>query len=367
MERFAFVLHPLRVSDFARKFPVLERLPERFVETAFRAVPPFKVSHITGVRSLTGVEAEGWFVGLPLSARMLLELPFPKVLPRLVQAGHLAEQLGARILGLGSFTKVIGDRGVSVNEALNIPVTTGNSYTSASAVEGALLGAQRLGIEPQEAEVAVIGATGAIGKACAAVLTGQVKRLVLVGRRKDALEEVARELSALGASTELVVSVDPRAAARTADIVLTVSSAPGVLLEPEDLKPGAVVCDVARPRNVSANVYEHRKDVLVIDGGVIAVPGSVDFHFNFGFPPGYAEACISETMILALERRYEPFTLGGDIRPEKLLEITRLAAKHGFRVAGFRRFERAIEDDEVERIFEQAKEARKRQSRSTSA
>lgn len=367
MERFAFVLHPLRVSDFARKFPVLNRLPERLVETAFRAVPPFKVSHITGVRSNTGAEAEGWFVGLPLTARMLLELPFPKVLPRLIQAGHVAEQLGAQILGLGSFTKVIGDRGVSVNDALSIPVTTGNSYTSASAVEGALLGATRLGIEPKEAEVAVIGATGAIGKACASIMTGEVRRLVLVGRRSEALDEIAQELMDLGTETEISVSLDPRAAARTADIVLTVSSAPGVLLEPEDLKPGAVVCDVARPRNVSANVYEHRKDVLVIDGGVIAVPGPVDFHFNFGFPPGFAEACISETMILALERRYEPFTLGADIQPEKLREITTLAKKHGFSVAGFRRFEKAISDEEVEQIREKAEQARRTEPRSTSA
>ena len=57
------------------------------------------------------------------------------------------------------------------------------------------------------------------------------------------------------------------------------------MIEPEDLKAGAIVCDVARPRNVSREVASKRKDVLVIEGGVIKVPGNVDFHFDFGFPP----------------------------------------------------------------------------------
>src|SRR5207244_11874140 len=65
--------------------------------------------------------------------------------------------------------------------------------------------------------------------------------------------------------------------------------------EPEDLRPGAVVCDVARPRNVSRLVYERRDDVLVIDGGVIEIPGEVDFGFDFGFPPRTTEACVAET------------------------------------------------------------------------
>jgi hypothetical protein len=59
---------------------------------------------------------------------------------------------------------------------------------------------------------------------------------------------------------------------------------------------------------------------------------------------------MAETMILALEGRLEPFTLGPEISPEKVSEIHRLGDKHGFRLAGFRRFERAISDDEVERI-----------------
>lgn len=357
METFAFLFHPLRHSDFARKFPFLMKLPERWVENGMKYIPPLHVSHVTGVLSPTGKDLEGDFVGVAMTPRILLEADFEGfVLPRLVKAGKLAEKMGAKILGLGAFTKIVGDRGVSVARALDIPVTTGNSYTSASAVEGALMGAERLGIPLGEVRAAVIGATGSIGTAVSHLLAETSRSVTLVARSQDKLETLARELSAIYPA-QILVERDPRAAARAANLVLTVSSATGVLLEPEDLRPGSVVCDVARPRNVSSIVYEKRDDVLVIDGGVIRVPGQPDFGFNFGFPPGMVEACMAETMILALEGRYEPFTLGTEIQVEKVREIQKLAKKHGFAVEGFRRFERAIPDDEVEGIRERARHA----------
>jgi predicted amino acid dehydrogenase len=101
-------------------------------------------------------------------------------------------------------------------------------------------------------------------------------------------------------------------------------------------------------------VQRERHDVLVIEGGVVAVPGDVDFHFNFGFPPQTAYACMSETMILALEGRYENFTLGKDVSVEQVREISRLALKHGFKLAGFRSFERAVDEEYIERVRKNA-------------
>ena len=350
MERFAFILHPLRQEDFTRKYPILKAVPFRWVEEIFQHVPPRVLSHITGIESRTGAQAEGWFIAVPMTPRLLLETPFEKVVPRIVRAGRMAEELGAQIIGLGAFLKVVGDRGVSVARALNTPVTTGNSYTAGSALQGTLLAAARMGIRAEEAKATVIGATGAIGSVCARILARHVAQITLVARNRDRLEALQEEI-ARSTHAEVHVSTDSRSAVRRADMVIAVSSATDVLIEPEDLRPGAVVCDVARPRNVSAAVYEKRNDVLVIDGGVIRVPGeNVDFGFNFGFPPKHAEACIAETIILALERRFECFTLGSDIRVEQVEEITRLAHKHGFEVAGFRRFERAIPDEEIERI-----------------
>ncbi len=351
--RFAFVLHPLAVADFARKYPLLRLAPPRALEWVARFVPAVVASHITGIRSPAGATAEGWFIGLPLTTRVLLASDPEFVYRRLVQCGRLAQRLGAGILGLGAFTKVVGDAGATVAERLPIAVTTGNSYTAATAVEGALLAAGRMEIDLPRAHALVVGATGAVGAVCSQLLAPHVGALTLAARTLERLEALADRLRAArgaGTSPEVQVTTDVRRAVAEAELILTVSSAADVLIQPEDLRPGSVVCDVARPRNVSRLVYQRRDDVLVIDGGVIEVPGEVQFGLDFGFPPRTCEACMAETMVLALEGRYEDYTVGREITLERVGEIASLARRHGFRLAGFRRFERAISEEEVERI-----------------
>ena len=137
-------------------------------------------------------------------------------------------------------------------------------------------------------------------------------------------------------------------------MVLTVTNAIGTVIEPTHLKSGAVVCDVARPRDVSRQVVEARDDVLVIEGGMVRVPGPVNFNFDFGFPPGMAYACMAETITLALEGRYECYTLGKKIGLGQVDTIGQLAAKHGFQVSGFRSFELAVTDEQIDRIKQNA-------------
>jgi predicted amino acid dehydrogenase len=42
---------------------------------------------------------------------------------------------------------------------------------------------------------------------------------------------------------------------------------------------------------------------------------------------------MAETMVLALEGRYENYSLGKEIQIDKVHEITKLARRHGFRLA----------------------------------
>ncbi|HIE52340.1 MAG TPA: shikimate dehydrogenase, partial [Armatimonadetes bacterium] len=161
MDKFAFILHPLEVSDIARKYPFTAKLPPRLVEwAATRFIRPKVISSITGIRSRTGVEIEGIFVGCPLTARRMLEEDEAFVLAKIIAAGRVAEEEGAKIVGLGAWTSVVGDAGITVAENLNIAVTTGNSYTAATALEGTRRAAALMGTDLAQARVAVIGATG---------------------------------------------------------------------------------------------------------------------------------------------------------------------------------------------------------------
>ena len=81
MERFAFIIHPVDVRrDLARKFPAAAYAPVPVLEAAVRYIPPMVTAHIVGVKSKTGAEAEGWFIGCPLTPKQLLTLPPETVL-----------------------------------------------------------------------------------------------------------------------------------------------------------------------------------------------------------------------------------------------------------------------------------------------
>jgi predicted amino acid dehydrogenase len=345
LEKFAFIVHPLEAKDVSKKFSFAQNCPDKIIEKVIKYIPPFKISAVTGVRSLCAA-AQGWLIACPLTSRQMVTMPEEYVIKKIIAAGKIAEKSGAKIVGLGAFTSIVGDAGYTIAENLGIAVTTGNSYTVATALEGVKRAAKTMGIPLETANVLILGATGSIGAACAKILSRHAKFITLSSRSEDKLAKIAEQILK---TTGLVVKVtaDTKQALKNADVVITVTSAIDTIIEPEDLKTGAIVCDVARPRNVSRQVAQTRKDVLVIEGGVVEVPGDVDFGINFGFPPKMAYACMAETMILALEGRYENFTLGRDLTIEQIETIEKLAKKHGFKVTGLRSFERALTNQEL--------------------
>jgi len=345
MEKFGFIFHPLSIKDMEHVSPIMKFIPDSWIEAGLKMKKPFKVSHITGVKSPYS-EAEGWFLGCTLTAKQMVTLPEEFVIDRIIETGKIGQELGAKIVGLGAFSSIVGDAGITIAKNLDIAVTTGNSYTVATALEGTKEAARLMGKDFSKCKALIVGATGSIGSAIVRILADEVAKITMVARRLGPLEELAQEMLKEG-KCEVEVSRDIRSALREADIVLTVTSALEFIIEPEYLKPGAVVCDVARPRNVSREVAEKRNDVLVIEGGVINIPGDVDFGFNFGFPPKTSYACMAETMILALDGRYENFSLGRTLELEKIKLISELAKKHGFSLAGFRNFERAVDMNRI--------------------
>ncbi len=374
VHRFAFLVHPLDLKrDVARKYPFVKVMPAKWVEALLWRMRPKVLGKITGVKSITGAETEGWLIAVPMTAQMMLDNE-AQALAALEEACHIAKELGAEIVGLGAFTAIVGNGGVELQKRSPLPVTTGNSYTTWTALEATKRAADLMGIDWQKATAAVVGATGSIGKACAFFLshgarlgsgtkgTAQgteeevlppVGEVVLVGRDAGKLQAVCEELRAQ-ARVPLHIATDIAEGLPSADVVITVTSAMDAVIAPEHLKKGCVVCDVARPRDVSERVHRERDDVLVIDGGIVEVPGEPHWEFPIGLPERLTLACVAETMLLALEGRLEPFTLGRHIFPERILEIAALALKHGFRLGGLRSFERALSNEHIQRIRQKA-------------
>ena len=67
---------------------------------------------------------------------------------------------------------------------------------------------------------------------------------------------------------------------------------------------------------------------------------------------------MAETMALALEGRFEDYTIGKEITLERVNEITAIAEKHGFRLSGFRSFEREVTEEQIESVRRNARRVR---------
>jgi predicted amino acid dehydrogenase len=223
-----------------------------------------------------------------------------------------------------------------------------------------------MGIDAKEATAVVVGATGSIGSACVRLIAPKVKHVVLVARNNTRLskfyDSIKDELPCTSSFT-----TDISEAVRQGQLILTATSSTQDVIEPEDLQTGAVVCELSLPHDVSRRVAELRPDVLVTEGGNMLLPGNPRFErvrepgqeFDLNLPPRTALACMSETMVLALENRLESYTLGRGIDLQKVIDIEKMAKRCGFALADMRAFDTAITPEKIAAIREAA-EARRR-------
>ena len=396
--RFAFLVHPLYLKNYlefdqtlaAFSEPELENLVNRWNDL----VEPFVVAK-TRITSKTGATAYGEFICVSRTSEELMNLPKEQVQAQLEAAVKLGKERGAGIVGLGAYTSVVTKGGRDLRN-LGVALTTGNSYTVSAAVDATLEAAKRLDVPIDRTIAAVVGATGSIGRNTAIFLAEKVNSLILIGNplnqehsRRRLMKLVAEiyqhlnqneirdggtiyqwvkdhpQMPAADAPMEeyqnfaemvlgkspVIYTVDIDNYLPQADVVVTATSQVNSLITPAMLKFGSVVCDVSRPSDVSNEVKEARPDVLVIDGGVMAVPGCPDLGWDFGFERGQAYACMSETMMLALEHHYEHFGLGIDINAATVAHTRKLAEKHGFKLAGFRSFDRPLSEEAWEKVI----------------
>ncbi len=357
MKRFCFVIHPLSFDDIARYEPGAKGKGEPILRKIMEWMPSYAAVHVTGVRTPDGRETEGWFVAAPLLAEQMVDFPREEVYERVLRAIAIGAELGADVAGLGAFTGVIGDAGVTINARSPIPVTTGNSLTIAAGVESLFRGAADMEIDASTATAVVIGATGSIGSACARLIAPRVGRIILVARNETRLRKFSRgRRRRTGLSERVYDRSSQRGTARAARPHRDELHARRRRTGRSAARRG--VCELSLPHDVSRRIASERPDVLVTEGGNMLVPGTPRFErvrepgtdFDLNLPPRTALACMSETMILALENRIEPYTLGRGIELEKVVEIQAMADRCGFKLAAMRAFDAAITPEKIAAI-----------------
>ena len=142
------------------------------------------------------------------------------------------------------------------------------------------------------------------------------------------------------------------------DVIVTATSGAGKkVLDITNVKPGCVITDVARPLDLSPEDVAKRPDVLVIESGEIELPGNPEMK-SIGLPHKVAYACLAETIVLALEGRFEVFTIGRDIEWKKVREIYKLGLKHGMKLAAISGVNGVFTDEDIAEVKRLALEAR---------
>ena len=378
VNRFAFVIHPLSQEYFKVVKPVelLSRVSPPLLldslEKVLAYAPPFVYSRVEGITSPTGAQAEGWLISVGGTPREIMRHSPEFTYRRLLDAARMAKRLGAQIMGLGAFTKVVGDAGVTVARRAPLPITTGNSYSASGALWAAHDALLRLRLTPMprnkgrvEFKAMVVGATGAIGAACARLLVRAAREVTLVSPETAKL--LALKESILRETPDARVVLSARADTHIAamDMIVTATSGAGKkVLDIMKVKPGCVITDVARPLDLPPEEVARRPDVLVIESGEILLPGDVRMK-NIGLPKNVVYACLAETIVLALEGRFENFTVGRAIEWEKVREIYQMGLRHGMTLAAISGVNGVFSAADIARVRELALAARERHKRAS--
>lgn len=340
---FAFLVHPRNTlrSDmgilFGRPFALV---PEVVWRTALKhlPVPPM----VTGKMSRVDVPGKvmGRIITVPLTPSQLLSMPRTKVQARISAAIDMARDLGASVVGLGALTAPASVGGKAFAKREDIGVTNGNAFTAAMTLQAMEKLTASLGRDPL---IAIVGATGSVGSCLTRLYARKhAGRLLLVARNEKRLLALAADVRRDG--VEASVSTDMADVFR-ADLVVLLTSSPDALLRSEHLKRGAIVLDDTVPRNTDEKLLVERPDVLIVDGGLVEIPG-FDLRGSIALAPKLAYACLAETMLLALSGHQGHFCMG-EAQVDQAEHILELSIKHqhlGFQLAPFRSFGKLILD-----------------------
>src|SRR3989338_10708962 len=359
---FGIIGHPYNLGHLMRYLKLLKpdfHAPSReFLSKVYEMVPSYKMYDIGEFKSITGKRTRGCFIISTFVPDMVL-LGVDKVFQKVVEACKVAEANEIGIVSLGGFTSIVGEKfGKQISESVNVPVTTGNTFTVAMAVKGIERSCELMEINLSDATVAIIGGTGDIGSACARIFCDRAKKVIVTGRTPENLKWIQLQLQRIG-KAEVGISLDNNQVAAEADVVVAAASSTNSIVDINRIKSGAVVCDIGYPKNIS--YLEHtRNDILIFSGGLTEMPQELNLGFDIGLPSQKTMyGCFAEAIILDLEDRYESFSFGkGNITGENVQAIYEWGLKHGFKLAPFYWGSRLTTEREIRDILKNKKVSR---------
>lgn len=302
-----------------------------------------------------------------------------------------ASEDGCEVAGLGMYTSIVTNNCMSLRVP-DMALTSGNAFTVAMAFEAIETAVAAAKLDLAELTVVVIGAAGNIASTYASLLSEKTTNIILLGSERngslnrlnqtaqsiyeDTWQEICTQpreklgklaqkiiteplivqwlaegnapqrgrgkaiaqhlVERHGKDPYLQVSTDP-ALIKQGHIVLCSANSAEPFLFAKDFRENAIVCDIAVPNNVEADICSKRPDMVYQQGGIVATPNGESLHpgARAFLGEGQLFACMAETVIMGLAGMNQHYSYGA-ITKQQVREIAALARAHGFSLGQYK-------------------------------
>lgn len=354
---FAFIVHPRDPveQDIARQFPAMrpDLMDEEQITPIFQSLPPFILGEYNGLKDVYGKPLSGYVLSAPITVKGSFNNTLEGLTnakdKTIATAQFAREKLGVEIVGLGETLGTLSKFGTTIESKVDdVKATTGHAYTVYLVGETLMQGAKAVGMNTEDATLAVVGAGGAIGASAARLLENHVGRVILIDKAQQIqrVQKMAEEME--NPNVTVTNALDAIVAA---DLVISATNDPEPFIKSEFVTPGTVIVDDSQPVNMSAKEAQEAGALLLHPIG--KTPKGVHRSFDFSLPEGTDFSCALEVMILAAtdsQEGYQNRTVGRLEDINKVRTIAALADSAGFGLAPLQSFGKEFLPQELERI-----------------
>lgn len=329
MNTSAFAVHAYDRDDLVRADPWFERYDDSELSQITPYLEPIFLGEVRITNGNGPVHCDVFVT--PLLPSQVMASP-ERTFHRVESIARMARGMGNRVLGLGALLGVVADRAPDIESRIpGLALTSGNALTAAVVVRGILALAGKMSLDLTRHPVAVVGASGSLGRLCALLLCRNEFRVTLVGRNRGRLAEVQREIGKRFSVTA-GMSTDLGQAVRESRAVLFAVSIARPFEQADLFAHGALVVDASQPKSVSRRISRSRPDLIWARGIYLEPAGELKISCELRLPAGVLYPCLVETLLLGQLQPPDYKWVGRQIPLEAADWIWERAVEAGFRV-----------------------------------
>jgi len=341
MNKFAFIVHPIEIQDFYGKFPMLKRVPRMLAHQIMDVLPPFKLTTMVGKKA-NEVEIEGYLIGVPIGYSNLLEKTGERTGRRIIRACRLAEKLGAKLIGIGSYLSDIVGMDSDMMGEIKTPITTGKHLGILALIEAAKTAAEWKGRKFKESDIIVLGIEHPLGSVLSRKIAREAKYLTLISRERNSLEVLSKTILE-ESGTAVHVSHKVQSSIERGEVIFILDWKDGGV-DWTKLRKNAILCDLSRFRKASLEIKSLREDILCLDDGFIKLPWTIETQaeYNVEISKNTCSSALAETILLSLESHLDSISLRDGPTMDSIHQMHQWAENYSYQLAGIRHLKEEI-------------------------